>query len=69
MLVRLQSGEELLEEGVINAAALRVILDGVSEGIFSQMYLFDNTVVRGPGFHFQIVTQLFDCLVMRAVHF
>jgi hypothetical protein len=35
MLVRLQSGEELFEEGVINAAALRVILDSVSEGIFS----------------------------------
>jgi hypothetical protein len=65
----LQSLEEILEEQVVNAAALGVILHSASEGIFLQMYLLDNSVVRRPGFNFQIVAEPFDRLVMRAVHF
>lgn len=67
--MRVQSFEEILEERVVNAAALGVILHRASEGIFLQMYLLDNSVVRGPGFNFQIVAEPFDRLVMRAVHF
>ena len=68
-LGRFQSREEIFEERVVNAAALGVILHSASEGIFLQMYLLDNSVVRRPGFHFQIVAEPFDCLVMRTVHF
>jgi len=65
----LQSLEEILEEQVVNGTALGVILHRASERIFSQMYLLDNSIVRRPGFNFQIVSEPFDCLVMRAVHF
>ena len=68
-LMRVQSFEEIFEERVVNAAALRVILHSASEGIFLQMYLLDNSVVRRPGLNFQIVAEPFDRLVMRAVHF
>ena len=67
-LGRFQSREEVFEERVVNAAALGVILHSASEGIFLQMYLLDNSVVRRPGFNFQIVSQPFDCLVMGAIH-
>ena len=67
--MRVQSCKEIFEKRVVNAAALGVILHSASEWIFVQMYLFDNAIVRGPGFNFQIVSEAFDCLVMRAVHF
>ena len=54
--MRVQSREEILKERVVNAAALGVILHSASEGIFLQMYLLNNSIVRGPGFNFQIVS-------------
>ena len=68
-LMRLQSREEVFEERVVNAASLGVILHSASEGIFLEMYLLDDSIVRGPRFNFQIVSESFDCLVMCAVHF
>ena len=46
-----------------------MILHCEPERIFPQAHLLNNSIVRGPGFHFQIVAQLIDCLVMCAVHF
>src|ERR1700730_328060 len=68
-LRRFQSRKEILEERVVNPAALRVILHSERERIFAQANLLNNAIVRGPGFHFQILAQAIDCLVMRAVHF
>ncbi len=67
--MRLQSCEEILKERVVNSAALGVILHSASKGIFLQVYLLDDSIVSGPGFSFQIVSEPFDCLVMCAVHF
>jgi hypothetical protein len=44
--MRFQSREEILEERVVNAAALGVILHSASEGVFLQMYLLDDAIVR-----------------------
>jgi len=66
--MRLQSRKKIFEERVINAASLGVILHSASEGIFLKVYLLHDAIVSGPGFHFQIVTQPIDCLVMRAIH-
>ena len=68
-LTLIQPREELLEKRVVNAAAFGVILHGASERIFAQMYLFDDAIVSRPGFNFQIVSELLDGLVMRAVNF
>ena len=67
--MRLQSRKEILEERVVKPAALGVILHGASEWISLQVYLLDDSIVRRPGFNFQIVPEPFDCLVMCAVHF
>ena len=69
MVVDLQPREEFLEKRIVDAAAFGVILHSASEGIFLQMYLLDDAIVSGPGFHFQIVSEPLDGLVMRAVHF
>ena len=34
----------------------------------AQANLLNDPIMRGPGFHFQVVAQLLDRLVMRAVH-
>ena len=67
--MRVQSRKEIFEKRVVNAAALGVILHRSSKGIFLQMYLLDDSIVNGPGFNFQIVSEPLDCLVMCAVHF
>jgi hypothetical protein len=67
--MRVQSRKEIFEERVVNAAALGVVLHGASERIFLEMYLLDDSIVSRPCFNFQIVPELFDCLVMCAVHF
>ena len=69
MLAGLQSRKELLEERIVNTTPLGVILYSAGKGIVSKMYLLDDAIVSGPGFHFQIISQLLDRLVMRAVHF
>ncbi len=46
-----------------------MILHSASKRIFLQMYLLNDAIVSGPGFHFQIISQPLDGLVMRAVHF
>ena len=67
--MRVQSFEEIFEKRVVNSAALGVILHRASKRIFLQMYLLDDSIVSGPGFNIQIVSEPFDCLVMCAVHF
>jgi hypothetical protein len=65
---RSQSRKEICKERLVNEAALGVILHGASERIFAQVYLLNNAVVRGPGIDFQIVSELFDCLVMCTIY-
>jgi len=48
MLRRLQSREEIVEQRVVNSAALGVILDRQSEWIFAQPYLLDHVIMRRP---------------------
>src|SRR5439155_22370780 len=61
--------KEILEERVINSTAFRVILHREPEWIFLQANLLDDAIVSRPGFHFQVIAQPIDCLVMGAVHF
>ena len=49
------SREEIVEQRVVNSAALRMILHGESERIFPQANLLDDPVVRGPRLHLQFV--------------
>ena len=56
MLGRFQSRKKILEERVVNLAALGVILHSASEWIFLQVCLLDDSIVSGPGFNFQIVS-------------
>ena len=54
-LRRFQSREEIVEQRVVNSAALGVILDRKSERIFAQPHLLDDAIVRGPRLHLQVV--------------
>ena len=52
---RFQSREEIVEQRVVNSAALGVILYSKSERVFAQPYLLDDAIMRGPRLHFQVV--------------
>ena len=56
MLCRLQSREEIVEQRIVNSAALRVILHSETEGVFAQPHLLDDPIMRGPRLHLQVVT-------------
>src|SRR5436309_3873957 len=60
---------EIVEQFVINVAALWMILHSQGERIIAQFYLFDNVIGCAPGFNGKTSTEFIDCLVMRAVHF
>jgi hypothetical protein len=64
-----QSREEIIEQRIVNSAALGVILNSKSERVFAQPHLLDDAIMRGPRLYFQVVADLIDRLVMRAVHF
>src|SRR5215211_7818772 len=51
----LQSREEIVEQRVVNSAALRMVLDTESERIVAQAHLLDNAIMCGPRLHFQVV--------------
>ena len=55
MLRRLQSREEIVEQRVVNSAALGVILHGKSKWVFAQPYLLDDVIMRRPCLHLQVV--------------
>ena len=52
---RFQARKEILEERLVNAAALGMILHSQPERIIAETNLLDDPIMRGPGFHFQIV--------------
>jgi hypothetical protein len=61
--------DKIIEQLIVNPAALGMILDSQSEGIIAQFHLLDDVIGRAPGLNFQTGTELIDCLVMRAIYF
>src|SRR5437868_1432835 len=64
-----QARKEIFEQRVVKSTALRVILHSEGKRMFAQAYLLNNTVMRGPGFHFQILAEVVNRLMMCAIHF
>src|SRR5437588_7675372 len=64
-----QARKEIFEQRVVKSTALRVILHSEGKRMFAQAHLLNNTVMRGPGFHFQIIAEAVNRLMMCAIHF
>src|ERR1700757_2989557 len=64
-----QSRHEIIEQFIINFAALRMILHSKSERVIAQFYLFDDVVSCAPGLNRNACAQFIDCLMMGAIHF
>src|SRR5439155_11432136 len=62
-----QPRNEIGKEWRVTFVALWMILHGKRKWIIAQPHLFDDVIRGAPGFHFEIVAQPVDRLMVRAV--